>query len=82
MPSFAQGQEKGKEGAADEEPGRKGHLDSQASSHNSDEEAGGDDKDIEDDDMLQPERIGDLKDEKNERDEEEGPIQGGGKDKA
>jgi hypothetical protein len=60
MPPFAQSQEKGEEGAADEEPGRKSHFDRQASSHNPDEKAGGNDKDIEDDDMLQPERIGDL----------------------
>ena len=49
----------------------------QAAGHDPDDEPGRDDEDVQDDDVLEPERIEDLEDEVADGDEEERQAQGG-----
>lgn len=61
MPPFAQGQKESQQDGAYKKPGGELHFDNQASGYDSNKKTCGDQKNIKDDDMLKPERIGNLK---------------------
>jgi len=58
--ALAQGKEKGQQDGADEKPGRDLDPDGQAAGRNPDEKTRGDEENVQDDHVLQPEGIGEL----------------------